>query len=188
MRLYGSLCAMTVAVLSWLPAEPAQGQSLQRLFSTPAMRAELDRRRTRLNQGQPAVEEVVETLPLPVEPVLEEEVFYQLDGVVSRSDGYYTVWVNNQPYPHTQLPDNMELLAPFARGRLRIRNPETGADYEIVPGQILNLTTGEIQESYLRSAEVVESTETEATNNSASDPAGETDTSTTADQAQGVSQ
>ncbi len=134
-----------------LPSEPAAGQSLQRLFSTPAMRAELDRRRLRVSQGQPMVETIAAPVAIPVAPLQEEEIVYQLSGIVSRSDGYYTVWVNNRPYPHDQLPDNMELLAQRGEERLRIRNPETGEAFIVLPGQVLNLTTGEILESYQRS-------------------------------------
>ncbi|MEQ8956076.1 MAG: hypothetical protein RL120_18255 [Gammaproteobacteria bacterium] len=140
------------ASLCLLPVEPAQGQSLQRLFSTPGLRAELDRRRARLAQGQPAVEVIQAAPVLPVVTMEEIEVFYQLGGVVSRSDGSYTVWLNNQPYAPAGLPENMELLAPYGQGRLRILNPESGASYVIVPGQVLNLATGDIQESYMRSS------------------------------------
>ena len=67
---------------------------------------------------------------------------------MQRSDGMYTVWINGVPIEQENLPDNMELLQPFEQGRLRISHLENGANYEIKPGQVLNLTTGELFESY----------------------------------------
>ena len=42
----------------------------------------------------------------------------------------------------------MELLAPYSQGRLRIRNLQTGESFDVLPGQVLNLTTGQLLESY----------------------------------------
>lgn len=131
---------------------PAQlsAQSLQRIFSTPATRAELDRRRLRLESGvaiEEAVEEPLIEIPLFADDE-EVEVIYALGGSMRKADGSYTVWINDVAYDQNNLPGNMELLTPFSQGRLRIRNPDSGANFDVKPGQVLNLTTGQLYESY----------------------------------------
>ena len=131
----------------------AQAQSVVRLFSTPAERAQLERQRMALYRPdlQPAVAEEEPELAIELPPLLEVEepdVIYRLGGSMQRSDGIYTIWLNGSAVDQANLPDNMELLQPFEQGRLRIRHPETGANFEVKPGQVLNLTTGELFESY----------------------------------------
>ena len=126
-------------------------QSIGRLFSTPAERAELERQRLRMVRPElvPQISEPESIIELPI--ILEPEmpdVIYRLGGTMQRSDGMYTVWINGVPIEQENLPDNMELLQPFEQGRLRISHLENGANYEIKPGQVLNLTTGELFESY----------------------------------------
>ena len=42
----------------------------------------------------------------------------------------------------------MELLFPDARGRLRIHKDRTGESFDVMPGQVLNFTSGQLLESY----------------------------------------
>jgi hypothetical protein len=143
------------AILVILALQPisAESQSVFRLFTTPAERAELERRRQELfRPGQ------VSILPEPAEdplfnlPVVEEDepedIIYRLGGTMLRSDGSYTVWINGLPINQENLPENFELLEPFTQGRLRIISPDNGRSFEVKPGQVLNLTTGELFESY----------------------------------------
>ncbi len=127
-----------------------KAQSVQRLFSTPAARAELDRRR--FQQSQP-VTEITQPLVVPIIEVPlvtddAEEIVYSLGGTMQKSDGGYTVWINNIVYDQTNLPENMQLLTPFSRGQLRIRDTRSGRNYDVKPGQVLNLSTGQLYESY----------------------------------------
>lgn len=144
-------CILAAAGLVLLP-EQASAQSLVRLFSTPAERAELERRRLRASRPDllPDLPQApVQVIELPItldeEP---EEIVYSLGGTVLRGDGSYTVWINNVALQRDSLPDNIELLSPFSQGQVRIRNPTTGASYDVKPGQVLNLTTGQLLESY----------------------------------------
>ncbi len=126
-------------------------QSLQRIFSTPATRAELDRLRFQIATGV-AIEEPVD------EPFIdasiftndddEEEIVYALGGSMRKADGSYTVWVNDIAYDQNNLPRHMELLSPFSQGQLRISDSGSSANYDVKPGQVLNLTTGQLYESY----------------------------------------
>lgn len=125
-------------------------QSLQRMFSTPAARAELDRRRLQLESGvmiEETVEESFIEIPLFADDE-EVEIVYALGGSMRKEDGSYTVWINDVAYDQSNLPANMELLSPFSQGKLRIRNSDTGANFDVKPGQVLNLTTGQLYESY----------------------------------------
>lgn len=126
-----------------------QAQSLGRLFSTPALRAELDRRRARQNSG---VIEMPDVEPITLEELDNRQIvpdtIYELGGSMRRSDGSYTIWINNVPYAESDLPDNMELVLPYDRGQMRINNPESGESFLVKPGQVLNLSQGLLMESY----------------------------------------
>ena len=160
-----NLLAIGILVIAVGSAASAQAQTVVRLFSTPAERAELERQRMLLYrpdllQVAPEPEAVAE-LPVALEPE-RPDVIYRLGGSMQRSDGLYTIWLNGNPINQEDLPDNMELLQPFSQGRLRIRNPANGVIFEIKPGQVLNFTTGELYESYQsggnrRSTEAAES-------------------------------
>lgn len=130
---------------------PAQlsAQSLQRIFLTPAIRAELDRLRFQVASGVP-IEAPAEKplIDIPRFTDREEELVYALGGSMRKADGSYTVWVNDVAYNQGNLPGNMELLSPFSQGQLRIRDSASGANYDVKPGQVLNLTTGQLYESY----------------------------------------
>ena len=77
-----------------------------------------------------------------------EDVIYRHGGTMLRSDGLYTVWLNGESINQQDLPSNIELLRPFSQGTLRVSDAETGAEFEVKPGQVLNLSRGELFESY----------------------------------------
>ncbi len=146
-----TLVNLTFVMLVAASIPVSQAQSVVRLFSTPAERAALERQRLAQYRPdlQPAVTEPEPLIDLP--PLLEPEVpdvIYRFGGSMQRSDGQYAIWLNGDPIEQDNLPDNMELLQPFAQGRLRVRHPVSGVNYEVKPGQVLNLTTGELFESY----------------------------------------
>ena len=142
------LCLLTGI---FMPTADAQ-TGLRRLFTTPNLRAELDRRRLRELQGE------VETVaPAFAEPVSLEELeserpvpdtIYRLGGSMRRGDGSYTIWINDIPYDQSELPANIQLVLPYNQGQLRISHPDTNATFLVKPGQVLNLTQGELLESY----------------------------------------
>lgn len=143
------LLGIAVALGAVAPTQ-LQGQSVQRLFSTPEERAELDRLRFRIASGA-TIEAPVSNEPAIEIPALddeEEDVIYAVGGVMRKADGSYSVWVNDVVYDHSNLPQNVELLTPFSQGILRIREGSSGASYHVKPGQVLNLSTGQLYESY----------------------------------------
>ena len=147
-----SRVALAIALVMLLSPGVTMGQSVQRLFSSPILREQLDRIRERGDQGG-SVEEVLSFYVPVFEDIFKEEappadIIYTLAGTVKQRDGQYTVWINGQPIHQDDLPDNMELLAPFDQGKLRISNPLTGEVFQVKPGQVLNLSTGTLLESY----------------------------------------
>ena len=155
--------AMVLALVLGLPTMLLSGdvkaQSVQRLFSSPTLREQLDRIRQRGDLT--ANDEEILSVDVPVfEDIFREEapppdIIYTLAGAVKQRDGQYTVWINGQPIHQDDLPDNMELLSPFDQGKLRISNPLTGEVFQVKPGQVLNLSTGTVLESYQVRPEVL---------------------------------
>ncbi|MEO8009524.1 MAG: hypothetical protein ABI728_13535 [Betaproteobacteria bacterium] len=90
MRRYLRVFAVLIAALPWWPAHTAE--PLGRLFFTPAQRNALDAgKHVRTSQISPA-----SAVRVPQEVTL--------NGVVTRSDGESTVWVNGRPLD--QRPDS----------------------------------------------------------------------------------
>lgn len=74
-----------------------------------------------------------------------------LNGVVRRSDGSSTVWLNNRPVASRQSTEGIEILPPGPSnpsGRVTVRVPESGRKIDMAVGQQLNVTTGEIRERF----------------------------------------
>lgn len=145
-----TLLVILLAVCCLGSVSQLEAQTLGRLLTTPAQRAQLDRVRIQVLQpGSNAVVEDEEPEPAP-EPVELNPVqqTFQLGGTLLRSDGSLQVWINGVAYNEESLPENMEILRPYARGQLRITDPVRNTSYLLKPGQTLNLTTGEIYEGY----------------------------------------
>ena len=88
-------CALVAAIWTDLAAaqapKPAE-EPLGRLFFTPAQRAQLDvarKQRARTTLATERAEEATSAAPTP------QTITY--DGVVQRSDGKSTVWINSRP-------------------------------------------------------------------------------------------
>lgn len=80
------LAAAMLAVLLLLPAAPASAEPLGKLFLTPERRAALERQRQfNIRESQPVIEGATITV----------------SGVVKRSSGKSTTWVNDTPQDDT---------------------------------------------------------------------------------------
>ena len=128
-----------------LVATGAHGdETLGRLFTTPAERAALDdARRQKLLPAAPAPE------PPPAVPPPQ---FVTINGVVKRSDGQSTIWVNDKPVRGAQTTDGVTVLGPGPagdRGSVALKLPESGRDVRIKVGQRLDAVSGQVQERYL---------------------------------------
>lgn len=150
-RIHRTVCLSICLILGMAAMLPAKlsAQSIQRMFSTPATRAELDRRRFRQAAGIEVV--APEAPPEKITEFTDEEdveLVYALGGSMRKADGSFAIWINDRAYDQSSLPENMELQSPFSQGRLRISDTSSGASYVVKPGQVLNLTTGQLYESY----------------------------------------
>mgnify|MGYP003600433206 CR=1 FL=1 len=127
------LCALLAGAV---PSLQAQVPQLGRLFSTPEQRSALDAQR----YGKPAAGPAV-TAPPPPPPPPPPGPPVELKGVVQRSSGRSTVWLNETPQtePHNSL----------ARGRdstLSLRL-STGQVVLLKPGQRYDPATGAVTEA-----------------------------------------
>ncbi|MEC5160288.1 MULTISPECIES: hypothetical protein [unclassified Janthinobacterium] len=124
-------------------AAQAASAPLGRLFATPAERAQLDARRDgHAGAGAPAAAPAppaaaVESAPAPAPAPTT------LDGVVRRSGGKSTVWLNQMP----QREADDRLGADPAAAALSLQLP-SGQTVILKPGQSYNPTEGTVRESH----------------------------------------
>ncbi len=152
------LSALTAAAQTPVPAAPEAPQPdaaaaapeapvLGRLFFTPDERAHLDelRRRPPPPPPPPAVAAAPEPEQLPPAPR-----YVTLDGVVRRSDGTSTVWLNNKPVTGHRTDGGLVVSAPSrsAPGDVTLRVPQTGRIIDLKVGQQVEVNSGEVQEGY----------------------------------------
>ena len=108
----------------------AQAESLGRLFHTPEQRALLDTAR--------------KTMPMNASGATEAPAApdYSLKGIVTRSDGKRSIWVNGRMESGAVRPGTQE------RNQVQIQLP--GGEVKLKVGQSIDPTTGQVTESYRR--------------------------------------
>lgn len=131
MRLPPAILSTALLGLSMLHP-PLRAEELGRLFFTPEQRALLDlARRTQATAAQTEA---------PSDGVT-------LSGIVTRSDGRQTVWINGRPQPAGvatgRSPASASIPLPGGGGQVRLR-----------VGQTLDPTSGKVEEGYRRSRPV----------------------------------
>ncbi|WP_156894755.1 hypothetical protein [Janthinobacterium sp. 1_2014MBL_MicDiv] len=116
----------------------AQGQPLGRLFSSPEQRAQLDAQRYGPPPGAPVLAPPPPPPPPPPAPPVE------LNGVVQRSSGRSTIWLNQTPQqePHNQLTPGKA----GAPGSLTLRL-SNGQLVVLKPGQRYDPASGSVTEA-----------------------------------------
>ncbi len=126
-----------------------------KIFTSPEERAHLDALRDNfLKNTQEKGFDIQEAAPPPLPETAEQEaadtapIEYALGGILTRSDGSHTVWLNNQPVAEANLSSNMRLAidGPLVVLRIAIGTSR----FQLKPGQTLKASTGEIQEAYQR--------------------------------------
>ncbi len=113
-----------------------------RLFFTPAQRQQLDDVRRR-----PAAPEPVRDRSAVPEPPRAQSL--SIEGIVRRSDGQATVWVNRTPTQAPQ-PAGAVRIGPVgdASDGADLRLPDNGRRVRIKVGQEVDVQSGRIQERY----------------------------------------
>jgi hypothetical protein len=124
---------------------PASAQErLGRLFFTPAQRASLDVARSQRARAAVATEKSEqEAAPVP------QTITYS--GVLRRSDGKTTVWINNQPV-HDRESAGAAAIVGRVRpdGSVTLQVPQSGRSVSLKPGQSVELLSGAVEEAYSR--------------------------------------
>lgn len=133
---------LAAAIVLMLGAGTTAGAELGRLFFTPAQRATLDTMREK-NIGKEAVSEKEPAPPLPQNVTL--------DGVVRRSDGKNTVWLNSRAVTAPKA-GGIDVSTGKSDNRVKLTVPESGRSLDLKVGQTAEIVSGTIAESYARRA------------------------------------
>lgn len=142
--------ALILAASALLCGHAAAQDKLGRLFFTPAERASLD------NQRKLAADEA--NRPVRRDPQLPKAPpprLLTLNGVVRRSDGETTIWVNNQPV-NNRFQDVDVLPGSITREGVGVQLPGAGRRVRLKVGQSVDSSTGEVEENYRRRPELDE--------------------------------
>lgn len=144
-----------LGVLSAMAATWAQAQELGRLFTTPAERAMLER----LRHAPPPVQTPPPVVVIePAQPTVPAEVLppplvppVTVMGVVLRSNGEGTAWVNGQnTYEGDFSGQNIHVDSPRSLA-VPIDTPEHLPDVRLKPGQTYDPATNTIVDVYQQS-------------------------------------
>jgi len=128
-----------VLITLLLPLFGFAAEPLGRLFYTPQQRATLD------NARQQKIKINVETeAPTPPENI-------SVNGVIKRSDGQSTVWINNRPLNEKRVPSGIKIISRNAENAsVTLQLPQSSRNVDVKVGQSLDATSGHIQENYQR--------------------------------------
>jgi hypothetical protein len=98
---------------------------------------------------EPLVERQVELDSLLAEDEEQEEIIIQFGGAMFSASTGNRVWLNGRLLDEGELPDRFSLQrAGNGAGILRIQASGRQGRFELKAGQVLNLTTGVLFESY----------------------------------------
>ena len=144
-----------------LPVCAAAAADLGRMFFTPEQRATLDKARKQNSRG-----EVEPEFKAPAAPVPQNVT---VTGVIRRSDGKNTIWLNNHIVDERAAGG---IVAGVGKrdNQVRLRVPDSGKSVDLKVGQTLEVVSGTIEENYVRRAPAESAARTAADNqNSAAD-------------------
>ena len=118
-----------------------------RLFLTPEVRAGLETRRQAKVNTVVAIQDT---------PEIEEHVasYVTINGLVVRSSGTQTVFVNGTPYSGTNSPKGLELSPGKRPGEVMVVPADGAAPVPLKVGQSLDKTSLAIDDAVLRSGTI----------------------------------
>lgn len=126
----------------------APAAELGRLFFTPAQRAALDAARkqnVRVDIGN----EDNEPQPQAAAPAPPAPRNVSVNGLIQRSDGNSTVWLNNKPITGTAA-GGLNIATRKGDTRVNLSVPESGRSTDLKVGQTLEILSGTVEEGYRR--------------------------------------
>jgi hypothetical protein len=129
---------------------PAQGAELGRLFTTPQERAMLEKSR---HQPAPQVEKQpkrIEKKPSSVAEEVKAPPRITINGVVSRTDGTSTVWVNGMNSLDGDLnAQHIYVDSSSTRGeKVTIRLPNSPLELRLKPGETYEPSASTVIDGY----------------------------------------
>lgn len=135
------LMVLVAGIVSSVSAQ----NSIGRLFTSASERASLDQlRKSDIVQDHGVQKPKEKKVEVPHEPVVD----VLLNGVVKRSSGKQTIWINGQQVKDGKGPDKIRVSSgPNRDNRITVKIAGK-PDVYLKPGQRLNSGTGEIQENY----------------------------------------
>ena len=131
---------LVALLLAAAPARAAEA-SLGRLFFTPAQRLALEEARRKNVRAEVQAEEKPKAPPVRNVSVT---------GVVRRSDGESTVWVNGKPVDGATDDGLKVRITAGQQAAVIVQDPAQGRTVRLKVGQRADVLTGHIQESYER--------------------------------------
>jgi hypothetical protein len=126
----------------------ATAAELGRMFFTPAQRAALDAARKqniRVEIGNEE-EERAPAAPAAAAPLPQTVRF---NGMIQRSDGKSTVWLNNKPVTGENAA-GLNVSTSRNDTRVRVSRPDGGRAMDLKVGQTAEMVSGTIEETYQR--------------------------------------
>jgi hypothetical protein len=121
------------------PQAVPMATALGRLFFSPQERATIDEMRRR-----PVAVAAPAGKPLPPAPE-----YVMLNGVVRRSDGSTSIWLNDRMLQGRRTADGLEVTeSKRTPGNVTVKVPQAGRSVDLRVGQQLDVTSGKVQERY----------------------------------------
>lgn len=135
---------LLACALLLIAAEAPAAEPLGRLFFTPAQRSSLDVARSQRTRTTVATEKTDEEVaPAP------EVISY--GGMVRRSDGQTTVWINNRAVKENEAVGGTPMVSQVRPdGAVSLQVPQSGRSVDLKVGQSVELLSGSIEEGYAR--------------------------------------
>lgn len=137
-------CALAAPAMPAFAAE--QAPPLGRLFFTPEQRVKLDDARSKKTRVTLTTEKPEEVAPPP--PPAPEVVTYR--GIVQRSDGQTTVWLNDRPVTEKDKVSGSIVGTVRPDGRITVQGQQSGRSADLKVGQRAELLSGAVEEGYAR--------------------------------------
>jgi len=133
------------AIILMLCAGPLAAADLGRMFFTPAQRDTLDNARKQNIRVEIGSDNEQAAAPAPVPRNVS------VNGVVRRSDGKSTVWLNNRAVSEPRAA-GINVAPGKTDNRVKLSVPESGRSVDLKVGQTVEIVSGAIQEGYARRA------------------------------------
>ncbi|MEQ1773191.1 MAG: hypothetical protein ABL891_05340 [Burkholderiales bacterium] len=133
-------------VLACMANITVAADNMGRLFFEPAQRAQLDAARKQRDRRS-LVTSDAEAIAAPQGP---DVLTY--NGVVRRSDGKSTVWINGKPMTERTRDSDVSVLGMRRDGAVSVTVPQAERPASLRVGQSVDVISGTIEESYARRA------------------------------------